>query len=224
MKIFSSPAVPVFLLATSALRHAVNSFPIESSTSVIPSDDSSTNLEGHILSTNYGGGYLLNNSVETLDNFSKELNYSLAVSQKIYEEDPFSNTLDDYSFEPLDNLPEWKEYDAKYPHLTTFEETTITSEASSIATSEETPTTIPETTSTITAPSQEQTTSQGWWPYLSYPIAFVGLAILGAAATMFTKNKSCSNGVQRESNEEIDTFDLSNFLKPVSNDTLKFDN
>ncbi|UCM85674.1 MAG: hypothetical protein LF885_06985 [Rickettsia endosymbiont of Culicoides impunctatus] len=271
MKIFSSSAGSTFLLATSALHHTVNSFPTESTTSILPSDAYSTSPEDHTLSSKHEGSYIVNNSVETLNHFSKKLNDSLIVSQKLYEEDSFSNTLDDDSFEPFDDLPEWKEYNTKYPPLNTSVESTITAETNStatplevnsttsvestttaetnsiatplevnsttpaestttaetnsIATPLEVNSTTPaettitdETNSTVssTASSQEQTSSQKLWSYCLYSIASLGLTILGAA-TMFIKNKFCSNETQEESNKEMDTFDPSDFLTPVNN-------
>ncbi|WP_341752905.1 MULTISPECIES: hypothetical protein [unclassified Candidatus Tisiphia] len=248
MKIFSSSAGSTFLLATSALHHTVNSFPTESTTSILPSDAYSTSPEDHTLSSKHEGSYIVNNSVETLNHFSKKLNDSLIVSQKLYEEDSFSNTLDDDSFEPFDDLPEWKEYNTKYPPLntsvestitaetnstatplevnsTTSAESTTTAETNSIATPLEVNSTTPaettitdETNSTVssTASSQEQTSSQKLWSYCLYSIASLGLTILGAA-TMFIKNKFCSNETQEESNKEMDTFDPSDFLTPVNN-------
>ncbi|MCC8399414.1 MAG: hypothetical protein LN563_02400 [Rickettsia endosymbiont of Platyusa sonomae] len=150
MKIFSSSAGPTFLLATSALHHTVNSFPTESTTSILPSDAYSTSPEDHTLSSKHEGSYIVNNSVETLNHFSKKLNDSLIVSQKLYEEDSFSNTLDDDSFEPFDDLPEWKEYNTKYPPLNTSVESTITAETNSTATPLEVNSTTP-AESTITA-------------------------------------------------------------------------
>ncbi|MCC8415873.1 MAG: hypothetical protein LN575_00530 [Rickettsia endosymbiont of Gnoriste bilineata] len=248
MKIFSSSAGPTFLLATSALHHTVNSFPTESTTSILPSDAYYTSPEDHTLSSKHAGSYIVNNSVETLNHFSKKLNDSLIVSQKLYEEDSFSNTSDDDSLEPFDDLPEWKEYNTKYPPLNTSVESTITAETNSTATPlevnsttsaesattaetisiatplEVTSTTSAETTitdetnSTVssTASSQEQTSSQKLWSYFLYSIASLGLTILGAA-TMFIKNKFCSNETQEESNKEMDTFDPSDFLTPVNN-------
>ncbi|WP_375329974.1 hypothetical protein [Candidatus Tisiphia endosymbiont of Nemotelus uliginosus] len=320
MKIFSSSAGPIFLLATSALHPTVNSFPIESTTSILPSDAYSTSPKDHTLLSKLEGSYIANNSVETLNHFLKKLNDSLTLSQKLYEEDSFSNTLDDDSFKPFDNLPEWKKYNTKYPPLNTSAESTITAETDSTATplevtssiSEEstitaeinstatplevtsttsaestitaeinstatplevtsttsaestitaetdstatplevtsttsaestitaetdstaTPlevtsttsaesTITAETNSTVssTASSQEQNSNQGLW---SYSIA-LGLTIIGAA-TMLIKNKFCSNETQEESNKEMDTFDLSDFLTPVNNVTLELDN
>ncbi len=225
MKFFSSSAGSTFLLATSALHHTVNSFPTESTTSILPSDAYSPSPEDHTLSSKHEGSYIVNNSVETLNHFSKKLNDSLIVSQKLYEEDSFSNTLDDDSFEPFDDLPEWKEYNTKYPPLNTSVESTITAETNSTATPLEVNSTTPaettitdETNSTVssTASSQEQTSSQKLWSYCLYYIASLGLTILGAA-TMFIKNKFCSNEAQEESNKEMDTFDPSDFLTPVNN-------
>lgn len=228
MKIFSSSAGPIFLLATSALHPTVNSFPIESTTSILPSDAYSTSPKDHTLLSKLEGSYIANNSVETLNHFLKKLNDSLTLSQKLYEEDSFSNTLDDDSFKPFDNLPEWKKYNTKYPPLNTSAESTITAETDSTATPLEVTSSISaestitaETNSTVssTASSQEQNSNQGLW---SYSIA-LGLTIIGAA-TMLIKNKFCSNETQEESNKEMDTFDLSDFLTPVNNVTLELDN
>ncbi len=228
MKIFSSSAGPIFLLATSALHPTVNSFPIESTTSILPSDAYSTSPKDHTLLSKLEGSYIANNSVETLNHFLKKLNDSLTLSQKLYEEDSFSNTLDDDSFKPFDNLPEWKKYNTKYPPLNTSAESTITAETDSTATPLEVTSTTSaestitaETNSTVssTASSQEQNSNQGLW---SYSIA-LGLTIIGAA-TMLIKNKFCSNETQEESNKEMDTFDLSDFLTPVNNVTLELDN
>jgi hypothetical protein len=269
MKTFSSSAGPIFLLATSALHPTVNSFPIESTTSILPSDAYSTSPKDHTLLSKLEGSYI-DNSVETLNHFLKKLNDSLSLSQKLYEEDSFSNTSvestitaetdstttplevnsttpaestitaeTDSTATPLEVTSSIStestittETDSTATPLevtsTTSAESTITAETDSTATPLEVTSSIStestitaETNSTVssTASSQEQNSNQGLW---SYSIA-LGLTIIGAA-TMLIKNKFCSNETQEESNKEMDTFDLSDFLTPVNNVTLELDN
>ncbi|MCC8484173.1 MAG: hypothetical protein LN561_06525 [Rickettsia endosymbiont of Labidopullus appendiculatus] len=173
MKIFSSSAGPTFLLATSALHHTVNSFPTESTTSILPSDAYSTSPEDHTLSSelHYGKDRFLgklddslktlNNSLTTWqdDNYSTASPKSHMLSSERYEEDSFSNTLDDDSFESGDSFSKLtEEYDKNYPPLTTSVETTAP-EASSTVTSEVSATT-PEVSSTDTPEEATLTTEE----------------------------------------------------------------